>query len=221
MRLPTMAGGFIEAGHVDPHRLRFVPVHVRRIEEAAADAAREIDNVTQGQYAAVFRDHEQPRTASACRGRKTAQCRSPIRLLVAALLVAGAFACGTRSGRDAAPPSVPTPTTPHLYELRIYTAASGKMDALHARFRDHTLRLFEKHGIRSVAYWTGIDEGQREKLYYVIAYPDRAAREQRLINGIAKDPEFLKAVAESEKGGKLTSGVESILLAPTDYSPIR
>jgi hypothetical protein len=149
--------------------------------------------------------------------------RMPMRLFISAVLAAGAFACGTRSGRDAGPPTAfaAEPATPQLYELRIYTAAPGKMDALHTRFRDHTLRLFAKHGIKSVGYWTGIDDGQREKLYYLVAYPDREARERRLVNGIAKDPEFLKAVAESEKGGKLTSGTESVLLAPTDYSPMR
>jgi hypothetical protein len=147
----------------------------------------------------------------------------PMRLFVAAALVAGAFACGTWFGRDAGSPAAfaAEPAPPQLYELRIYTAAPGKMDALHARFRDHTLRLFEKHGIKSVGYWTGVDDGQREKLYYLVACPDREARERRLVNGIAKDPEFLKAVADSEKGGKLTSGTESVLLAPTDYSPMR
>jgi hypothetical protein len=95
------------------------------------------------------------------------------------------------------------------------------LDGLHARFRDHTLRLFEKHGIENVGYWTGVEDGQRDKLYYLVSYPDREARERRLVNGIAKDPEFLEAVAESEKGGKLTSGVKSVLLAPTDYSPMR
>ena len=149
--------------------------------------------------------------------------RMPMRLIVTAALVAGAFACGTWFGRDAGSPATfaAEPVAPQLFELRIYTAAPGKMDALHARFRDHTLRLFEKHGIRNVGYWTGVDEGQREKLYYVVAYPDRQARERRLVNGIAKDPEFLKAVAESEKGGKLTAGTESVLLAPTDYSPMQ
>jgi hypothetical protein len=146
-----------------------------------------------------------------------------MRLFVAAALAAGAFACGTWFGRDPGSTSAfaAEPAAPQLYELRIYTAAPGKMDALHARFRDHTLRLFEKHGIKNVGYWTGVDDDHREKLYYVVAYPDREAREQRLVNGIAKDPEFLKAVAESEKGGKLTCGTESVLLAPTDYSPIR
>ena len=149
--------------------------------------------------------------------------RIPMRLFITAAVAAGAFAFGVWTGSDAGSPTVfaAAPAAPQLYELRIYTAAPGKMDALHARFRDHTLRLFEKHGIKSVGYWTGVDEGQREKLYYVVAYPDREAREQRLVNGIAKDPEFLKAVAESEKGGKLTSGTESVLLAPTDYSPMR
>ena len=149
--------------------------------------------------------------------------RRSMRLFLAAALVVAAFACGTWFGRDAGSPAAfaAEPAASQFYELRIYTAAPGKMDALHARFRDHTLRLFEKHGIKNVGYWTGADEAQREKLYYVVAYPDREARERMLVNGIAKDPEFLKAVAESEKGGKLTAGIESILLSPTDYSPLR
>ena len=151
----------------------------------------------------------------------------PTRLFVAAAVVASAFACGTWFGRAAGAPAAPAaapaaePAAPRLYELRVYTAAPGKMDALHARFRAHTLRLFAKHGIEGVGYWTGADEGGRDKLYYLVAYPDRAARERRLVGGIAKDPEFLRAVAASEAEGKLTSSTESVLLAPTDYSPIR
>ena len=147
------------------------------------------------------------------------------KLLIIPVLAAVTLSCGTRPGPPAggSPPAAVAadPAAPQLYELRIYAAAPGKMEALHARFRDHTLRLFEKHGIKSVGYWTGVDDAQRQKLYYLVAYPDLAAREQRLMNGIAKDPEFLEAVAESEKGGKLTSGVESVLLSPTDYSPMR
>jgi hypothetical protein len=155
--------------------------------------------------------------------RRLLMARIPMRLFITAAVAAGAFACGVWSGRDAGPPTAfaAAPAAPHLYELRIYTAAPGKMDALHTRFRDHTLRLFEKHGIKSVGYWTGVDDGRREKLYYLVAYPDREARERRLVDGIAKDPAFLKAVAASEEGGKLTSGTESVLLAPTDYSPMR
>lgn len=108
-----------------------------------------------------------------------------------------------------------------FFELRIYTAAPGKLEALHKRFRDHAVPMFEKHGIKSVGYWTAVDDEHKGKLYYIIAYPDRESRERMLINGIAKDPAFLKAVAESEKDGKLTEGVESVLMVPTDYSPIR
>jgi hypothetical protein len=128
-----------------------------------------------------------------------------------------------------APPSIAAPTTraatsgdggsTELFELRIYTAAPGKMEALHRRFRDHTLKFFDKHGIRSVAYWSAVDDKHQGRLYYIVAYPDTKSREMRLVNGIAKDPEFLKVVAESEKDGKLTTEIESVLLAPTDYSP--
>ena len=144
-------------------------------------------------------------------------------LFIVVVVAAGAFACGTWFGSDVGSPAAfaAKPTPPQLYELRIYTAAPGKTDALHERFREHTLRLFEKHGIRNVGYWTGVEDGHRDKLYYLVAYPDREAREQRLVNGIARDPAFLQAVAESEKGGKLTSGTESVLLDPADYSPMR
>lgn len=108
-----------------------------------------------------------------------------------------------------------------LFELRIYTAAAGKMEALHKRFHDHTLRLFEKHGIKSIGYWTAADRQEKEQLFYIVAYPDRASRENMLIRGIAVDPEFLRAVAESEKDGKLTTRIESILLTATDYSALR
>ena len=108
-----------------------------------------------------------------------------------------------------------------LYELRIYTAAPGKWEALHQRFRDHTLRLFEKHGIKSIGYWTGADERESNRLYYLVVYPDRASREKMLLNGIAVDPEFRQAVADSEKEGKLTTKIESVLLTSTDYSPLK
>jgi hypothetical protein len=114
---------------------------------------------------------------------------------------------------------------PRFFELRIYTATPGKLDALHARFRETTLRMFEKHGISNIGYWTSVEtkdgKEQAGKLYYIIAYPDEASRETMLIKGIAKDPAFLEAVKLSEKDGKLTSATESILLKPTDYSAIK
>jgi len=104
-------------------------------------------------------------------------------------------------GQAIAAESAPASTTAtsssgtELFELRIYTAAPGKLEALNKRFREHTLKLFEKHGIRSVAYWTAIDDKHQDRLFYIVAYPDKESRERMLVNGIAKDPEFLKAVA--------------------------
>jgi len=108
-----------------------------------------------------------------------------------------------------------------FYELRIYSAAPGKLDALHARFRDHTVRLFEKHGIRNVAYWTAVDDKHQGRLYCVVAYTDRKTRERIITSGISKDQEYLKTIADSEKDGKLTTGIESVLMMPTDYSPMK
>lgn len=104
-----------------------------------------------------------------------------------------------------------------LYELRIYTAAPGKLDALHARFRDHTMKLFEKHGMTNLGYWVPIDNPE-SKLYYVLSYPNEDARKKAWAAFIA-DPDWKKAFAESEKDGKLVAKAESLYFQPTDYSP--
>ncbi|MDB5296873.1 MAG: family containing protein [Phycisphaerales bacterium] len=106
------------------------------------------------------------------------------------------------------------------YEMRIYTAAAGKMDALNARFRDHTTKLFAKHGIENVGYWVAVDEKNVGKLYYVIAYPDKASRD-KLWDAFNKDPEWVKARNESEKDGKLVAKVEQVFMTATDYSAIK
>ncbi|MGL6096640.1 MAG: NIPSNAP family protein, partial [Fimbriiglobus sp.] len=113
----------------------------------------------------------------------------------------------------ALPAADPTP----LYELRVYYAAPGKLDALHARFRDHTAKLFEKHGMTNVGYWTPI-ENPDNKLIYVLSHPDMAARQKSLAAFLA-DPEWLKAKAASETDGKLVAKIEETFLTPTDYSP--
>ena len=105
------------------------------------------------------------------------------------------------------------------YEMRIYTAAPGKMDALHKRFRDHTLKLFEKHGIKNVGYWTGTGKNEG-KLYFIISYPSEQSRDKHW-NAFAQDPEWEKAKRASEEGGKLVEGVEQVFMNPTDYSPIK
>ena len=138
--------------------------------------------------------------------------------LVAAAAVAQEKAASVTAA--AAGPGTPSAGQGKYFEMRIYTAAAGKMDALHARFRDHTLKLFKKHGIESVAYWTAVDEKNVGKLYFVIAYPDKASRDT-LWNAFGKDPEWVKAKDESERNGKLVDKVEQVFMTGTDYSPIK
>jgi hypothetical protein len=104
-----------------------------------------------------------------------------------------------------------------VYEMRTYYAKPGKLDALNARFRDHTVKLFEKHGITNVAYFTPLDN-KDNKLVYFISCPSKEARDKSF-KEFGADPEWKKAYAESEKDGKLVDKIESRLLTATDYSP--
>ncbi len=114
--------------------------------------------------------------------------------------------------------SQPAPLTgPAIYELRTYHANPGKLEALQARFRNHTLRLFEKAGMTNVAYWTAEEAGDG-KVIYVLAYPSREAREAAWAR-FRSDPEWRAAAAASEADGKLVAKVESVLMRMTDYSP--
>jgi hypothetical protein len=104
-----------------------------------------------------------------------------------------------------------------VFELRIYHANPGKLDDLNARFRDHTVKLFEKHGITNLGYWTPI-ENTENKLIYVLAYPSREARDVSW-KAFQADPAWKAARDASEKGGKLLAKVESSFLRATDFSP--
>lgn len=104
-----------------------------------------------------------------------------------------------------------------VYEMRVYYAADGKLDALHSRFRDHTVKLFEKHGITNIGYWVPIDNPEH-KLIYILAYPSREAREQSWKNFVA-DADWVKAYKASEADGKLVTKAETLFLQTTDYSP--
>ncbi|MDB6131851.1 MAG: hypothetical protein JWM59_94 [Verrucomicrobiales bacterium] len=109
------------------------------------------------------------------------------------------------------------PTDSRCYELRTYTAAAGKLDALLSRFRNTTVGLFKKHGITNIGYWTPAENTDR-KLIYLISFPSREAREASF-KAFGEDPEWKTALKESEKDGKLTDKVESRLLTATDFSP--
>lgn len=114
-----------------------------------------------------------------------------------------------------------SPEGERLFELRVYTAHPGKLDALHRRFRDHTNRLFTKHGMALIGYWTPVEGDEAENtLVYILAYPDRPSRDKSW-EAFRNDPEWQRAFEESHRDGPLVKDVESQFLQPTDYSPIR
>lgn len=106
---------------------------------------------------------------------------------------------------------------PRVFEMRTYYAAPGKLDDLHARFRDHTTKLFAKHGITNIGYWVPLENADN-KLVYVLAYPNREARETSW-KAFAGDPEWQAAKNASEVKGKLVAKVEQLFLKATDFSP--
>ncbi len=108
------------------------------------------------------------------------------------------------------------------FEIRTYYAAPGKLEELHARFRNHTMKLFKKHGMEVVGFWgpTDKEKGADNTLVYVMAFPSREARNKAWMAFVA-DPEWKKARDESEKNGKLTEKIDSVILMATDYSPIK
>ena len=108
------------------------------------------------------------------------------------------------------------------FEMRTYVTSPGKLDALHARFRDHTNKLFEKHGMTLIGYWTP-SEGEEAKntLIYILAYPDKESRKKSW-DAFQEDPEWKKVKAETEAKGPIVAQVKpSLFLKPTDYSPIK
>lgn len=107
-----------------------------------------------------------------------------------------------------------------LHELRIYHCMPGKLAALHQRFVSATLKLWEKHEIQPVGFWTFAIGPSTAQLYYLLEWKDLAEREQRW-NAFVKDPEWVSKRAESEKDGALVTHMENYILQPTDYSPLR
>jgi hypothetical protein len=106
--------------------------------------------------------------------------------------------------------------------LRVYYAAPGKFEAMHARFRDHTSKLFEKHGIKIVGYWVPQDQdkGADHKLIYILAHESRDAAKKSW-DAFMKDPVWQEARKTSEAGGRLVDKVESTYMLATDYSPLK
>ena len=133
-------------------------------------------------------------------------------LVVAALTMvfAAGWAAAPRTGR-----------VDRFFELRTYTTHPGKLGDLHKRFRDHTNRLFIKHGMQLVGYWTPA-EGPEAKntLVYMLAYENKEKREGAW-KGFLNDSGWKEAFKESRKDGPIVKKVEKTYVVPTDYSPIR
>ena len=130
------------------------------------------------------------------------------------------FGLGVMAGRLTGP-AVAEAQGARLFELRTYTAAPGKNGAMQARFRDHVLGLFRKHGMHAIGYWTLADAPLKDNTFiYVLAHESRQEA-SKAWQAFEQDPEWLEARAATETGGPLVSGVVSVFMTPTDYSPMK
>lgn len=131
---------------------------------------------------------------------------------MSALIAFGVIITGAPMGAEAA--------NAKLYEMRSYHANPGKMEAVHARFRDHACRLLKKHGMDPIGFWVPADAADAGNglLIWILAWPDRQTRDNKWAEFMA-DPEWQKAFKESEKDGKLVEKAVIHFLSPTDFSP--
>ena len=107
-----------------------------------------------------------------------------------------------------------------IFELRIYRSLPGRMPNLLARFRDHTLRIWERHGIRQAGFWTTLVGESSYDLTYLLAWGSLAEREKKWA-AFGADPDWQKARAETEKNGAIVANVKNFILAPTSFSAVK
>jgi NIPSNAP len=139
----------------------------------------------------------------------------------AVVAVAGAFAAGFAVHAVTSSVVTAHAMANQVFEIRTYTAPPGKLDALKARFRDHTIKSFNKHDMKSVAYFIPQDAPLADNtIIYVLAHPSRedAKKNWAAFNA---DPEWVKAKTESEKDGKIVDKAVSVFADPADFSPIK
>ena len=142
------------------------------------------------------------------------------RYLVAILGLA-VFGLGYAAGQFSAFESVAQAQGERIFEMRTYTALPGRLDALNARFRDHTTRIFEKHGMTNVGYWTPQEAPLAENtLLYILAHDSREAG-QASWDAFRADPEWAQVSEESQRDGRIVESVDVLWLEATDYSKIK
>jgi len=139
------------------------------------------------------------------------------RLLAAVLSIAALTGTTTLPLAAQQPAPAAAPSGP-VFEVRTYVASAGRLDDLHARFRDHTIRIFARHGMKSIAYWIPTD--QRNTLVYIIQHESREAAAANW-KAFQSDPEWIKVAAASNVNGNIVSRTESYFATPADYSPIK
>lgn len=139
--------------------------------------------------------------------------RSTLALLAVGAVAGVSFWAGQQQANAAA--------AAHVYELRTYTTPEGKLGDLNSRFRDHTVKIFEKHGMKNIIYMTPMEgPTANNTLVYLLQHDSRDAAKASWAS-FQKDPDWVKARTASEVNGKLTTKVESVFYTPTDYSPIK
>jgi hypothetical protein len=142
---------------------------------------------------------------------------TPSRIVSSLVLLVIGFALGSWNASSVAHAQ----NAGKVFELRTYTAPEGKLPNLQARFRDHTIRIFNKHAMKSVGYWVPQDAPAKDNtLIYIISHDSREAAKKSWADFQA-DPEWKKVAAESQVDGRIVSGVVSVFMDATDYSPIK
>jgi hypothetical protein len=139
------------------------------------------------------------------------------RYISSALLLAVGFACGLLTEKT----PVNAQAANRVFEMRTYTAPEGKLGELQARFRNHTIRIFNKHNMTSIGYWVPQDSPAHDNtIVYLLAHKSRDEAKKSWA-AFAADPEWQKVNTESQINGKIVAKVESVFLDPTDFSQIK
>src|SRR5438309_8911989 len=127
----------------------------------------------------------------------------------------GAFWAGMSMGQE-------KKMNTRIYELRTYTTLPGRLPALHKRFAEHTMKLFEKQGMRNGLYWVPTDDVRKDNtlIYFLVHESQEAA--DRSWKAFQADPEWIKVRDASEADGKiLAKAPERVFMKLTEYSPGR
>jgi|SRR5215831_10465484 len=136
-----------------------------------------------------------------------------------ALLSPAVWAAGVANSNNLAASGEASEASGAVFELRVYHAVPGRLADLLARFRDHTTRLFERHGLKNVAYWTPTDDPEKDKtLIYILRHPNREAAAKNW-KSFQDDPEWKTVKEKSEANGPLVEKIDSTYMVLTDFSP--